>query len=185
MAVQSSTEFVWELGQHEQDSRLSHGRLQVRRALERELAPIRLAFLLMAGFIYVAPHIFLQDSLLEAYAGMSEVRAKMGVAILLGISTLVVLPIFGYLVHLSAESKALVEAARRHVGTVVPSSKPGHVQIRIATLDGADEVLVKTRSTAPLGTPLVVYAIPEEGNLAAVEFERPGEPRIRIGHLRR
>ena len=183
MNARSSAEFVWELSADEADSRLEEIRAEARRVLEVERAPVRVACLLLAGIIYVVPLALFQDQIFEVYAGMSEARAKMGVAILLGISTLVVLPLFGYLAHLSAESKALVEAARRYVGVVVPSSKPGHVQVRISTPGGADEVLVKTKSTAPVGTPLVVYAIPEEGNLAAVEFERRSERRLRIGQL--
>lgn len=183
MNVKSSGEFVWELAADEVDPRLTDVRTEARRALELEHAPLRLASLVLAGVIYVVPLALFQNQIFEVYAGMSEVRAKMGVAILLGVSTLVVLPLFGYLVHLSAESKALVEAARRYVGTVVPSSKPGHVQVRFSTPSGADEVLVKTKSSAPIGTPLVVYAIPEEGNLAAVEFERNSERRLRIGQL--
>lgn len=167
----------------ESDSHLTEVRTEARRVLEHEHAPLRVAFLLLAGVIYVVPLALFQDQLFEVYAGMSEVRAKISVAILLGISTLVVLPLFGYLMHLSSESKTLAEAARRYVGTVVPSSKPGHVQVRFSTPSGADEVLVKTQSTAPVGTPLVVYAIPEEGNLAAVEFERRSERRLRIGQL--
>jgi hypothetical protein len=183
MNANTSPEFVWELSAEESDSYLSEVRTEARRVLELEHAPVRLACLLLAGIVYVVPLALLQDQLLEVYAGMSEVRAKMGVAILLGISTLVALPLFGYLAHLSSESKSLAEAARRYVGIVVPTSRPGHVQVRFSTLEGTDEVLVKTDSNTPIGTPLVVYAVPEEGNLALVEFERRNEQRLRLGQL--
>lgn len=183
MTTKSSAEFVWELSADELDPHLIEVRTEARRVLEQERAPLRVACLLLAGIIYVTPLALFQEQLFEVYAGMSEARAQMGVGILLGISTLVVLPLFAYLAHLNSESKALTEAARPYVGTVVPSSKAGHIQVRFSTPGGADEILVKTRSSAPVGTPLVVYAIPEEGNLAAVEFERRSERRIRIGQL--
>lgn len=183
MQAQPSADFVWALATDEPDREHLQVREQTRRALLHELGPIRLTCLLLAGVVYVVPLLLFQDQLPEVYSGTSEWRAKMGAGILLGLSTLIVLPLFGYLLHLASESKMLVEASRRYVGTVIPASKPGHARVRIDVQDGPNEVLFKTACPPALGSLLVVHAIPEETNLAAVETGADDRRRILIGQL--
>jgi hypothetical protein len=183
MNAPTSAEFVWELPTEKSDSQLSSVREEARRALEREHAPLRLGCLLLAGIIYALPLALVQDQMLEAYAGLSETRAKIGIFLLLGISTLVVLPLFGYLAYLSAESSALVKAARPYTGTVVPSSKRGHAQVRFSTPFGTHDLTVRTNRPPDVGSSLMIYAAIEEANLAAVELPENRERQMRIGQI--
>lgn len=182
MNAPTSAEFVWELPTERFDSQLSSARKEARRALQLEHAPLRLGCLLLSGLIYALPLTLFQDQVLEVYAGTSEARAKIGIFILLGISTLVVLPLFGYLAYLSSEASALVKGARRYTGTVVPSTRPGYAEVRFSTPFGAHDVLVRTRAPA-IGSSVIVYAAIEETNLATVEISTNHENPMRVGQI--
>ncbi len=183
MYPEPSSALVWELSGDEDNEELRQLRSETARALEHAHAPLRIACLLLVGVIYIVPLLFLRDQLLEVYAGMNELRAKLGMFILLGISTLVALPLVGYLAHLHAEAHALAGGAQRFLGIVTPSARPSYVKLVFSTPSGTNELLLKTTGNLGVGAAVPVYASPEDSSLAVADLSTKSSRRLVVTQI--
>jgi len=163
--------FVWEVFGDPDQGRLSPDvRDQLRSCLTRAEAPLRWVTLVSSLFAYALPLLLFQDALLEALAGQDVERAWLAVAVLFGVSTLVLSPLFGLIAQSRRESRALLLDGRKFtpVSTLIAPDAVGRVSI--GTVDGPREVVV----TGPFGQThpqdCVVYALPEEASLAVVQW---------------
>lgn len=179
--------FVWEIaGTSTQDHLGDEQRDKLRRVLRHGHAPLRYAALGLCVCAYTLPFLLLEGPLREALAAQAVERAGLAIFILLGASTLVLSPLFGLLSHVRRESKVLIEAGRKFTATVLPGDGSTAVRLSLTTHEGPCLVVVPRPGVASYpGQQWMVYAIPEEANLAAVCVPGKTGDQLRIGHLER
>lgn len=178
--------FVWEVFGDPDHGRLSPDvRDQLRRCLRRAEAPLRWVVLVSSLFAYALPLLLFQDSLLEALAGQDVERAWLAVAVLFGVSTLVFSPLFGLIAQSRRESGALMLDGRKFVPTMTRSAQGAGLRLSIATAEGPREVVLTDAVRRALPHDCVVYALPEEVNLAVVQWSNAHGLQFARGDLRR
>jgi len=183
--------FVWEVFGDTDAGRLSPDiREQLQACLRKAEAPLRWVVLVSSLFAYALPLVFFQDSLLEALAGQDVERAWLAIAVLFGVSTLVLSPLFGVLAQSRRESRALLldgrkftpQSVLRTSGATGPLSS-GAVQLSIGTVDGARDVVIADAFGSVLPADCVVYALPEEANVAVVQWTNARGSQMARGYL--
>ena len=177
--------FVWEVfGDPDQGRLSSDVRDQLRRCLRQAEAPLRWVVLMSSLFAYALPLLLFQDALLEALAGQDVERAWLAVAVLFGVSTLVLSPLFGLMAQSRRESRALLLDGRKFTPTAMRMAAGAGMRLSISTVDGPCEVVVTDATGAALPRDCVVYALPEEASLAVVQWNNSRGAQFARGYLR-